>query len=194
MTTGDTEQRAAGPEDVAGAEGVAGTVDVAGTDGVAGAEGAPRRPLFRPEAVEHHARGATERRILDLGERRTAWFFRFLLLLLATLLLVAFTVRADESAKGTTTVVGDGRAAALVLPIGALRRLAPGQQVRVTVDGHRVFGHVASIGEPVAGGPSAVVPAVASLDEPLPLGGEGQVVVRIGRHTLAQLFLGRRGG
>jgi hypothetical protein len=171
VTTGDTDERAAG-----------------------GAEGEPRRPLFRPEAVAHHARGATERRVLDLGERRTSWAFRFLLLLLAALLLTAFTVRADESAKGTATVVGGGRGVRLVLPIGALRRLAPGQPVRVTVGGRQAHGRLSSIGEPVAGGPSAVVPAVASLDAPLPPGAEGEVVVRIGRHTLAQLFLGRRGG
>jgi hypothetical protein len=154
----------------------------------------PRRPLFRPEAVAHHARGQTEHRVLDLGERRTSWAFRLLLLIVATAVVLAFTVRADESAKGTATVGGDGRTVSLVLPIGALRRLAPGQPVRVTVDGRAARGRVTSIGRPVAGGASAQVPVTATLDTALPPGAHGGAVVRIGRHTLAQLLLGRGGG
>jgi hypothetical protein len=149
------------------------------------------RPLFRPEAVEHHARGRTERRVLDLAERRTAWAFRVVMVAVVAALVAAVTVHADESARGSATVRADGRSVTVLLPVGALRRLRPGLPVRVRVAGHAVEGRVSSVGAPVASGGSAVVPVVADLTGDADAGARGSAVVRLGRRTLAALLLGR---
>lgn len=150
-----------------------------------------RRPLFRPEAVAHHARGATERRVLDLGERRTSWAFRFLLLLVVAALVAVFTVRADESAKGTAIVNGDGRHATLTLPVGALGRLAVGQVVHVHAGGHDVSGQLNAAGVPANDGTATTT---AVLDASLPPGVQGGAEVRIARSPLWRLLTGRHGG
>ena len=68
-----------------------------------------KRPLFRPEAVEHHLRGRATARQLDLRERRTTWVFRVLLLALAIGVLLAATIRVDNIVTAPAEVGADGR-------------------------------------------------------------------------------------
>jgi hypothetical protein len=150
----------------------------------------PRAPLFRPEAVEHHARGSTERRTLDLGERRVAWGFRALLVAVAAILVAGFTLHADTETKGPVTVA-DGRVGVVRVPIGALRRLSTDDPVTVHVAGTDVRARITQVGRPEASGDSAVVPLAVVLDAPVAPGATGDATVRLGRHTLAQLLLGR---
>lgn len=147
------------------------------------------RPLFRPEAVEHHARGlVTNRRQLDLSSRTTTSAFRLLLLLIAVALVAAFTIRTDESARGGA--VSTGRETTVLVPIGALPRLRPGQVVRVKVGDRTVEGRITSLGSPTAGPPPAV-PARASFDTEIPAGSYPEAVVRLERHTIAEMLLPR---
>ncbi len=152
------------------------------------------RPLFRPEAVEHHARGRTEQRPLDFGDRRTSWVFRGLVAAVFACVLVGFTVHADVSAKGMGTVGADGHTATLLLPAGAYGRLAAGQRVRLGLPGGDVHATVTSKGRPEARPDGIVVPVVAVLDAPRTAGAQGVAVVRLGHPTLAALLLGRHGG
>jgi hypothetical protein len=152
------------------------------------------RPLFRPEAVEHHARGRADAKPLDLGEGRTSWAFRVLVAVVAVALVVAFTVHADVSARGTGTVDIEGRTATLLLPAGALRRLDAGQRFRLDLAGGAVHGRVLRVGRPAAGAGGVLVPVFASLDEVKRPGAQGVAVVRLGHPTLAALLLGGHGG
>lgn len=147
------------------------------------------RPLFRPEAVEHHARGlVVGQRKLDLTDKTTTRAFRLLLLLFAAALAAAFTIQADESARGAAQV--GGRQATIMLPIGALPRLEAGQLVRVRVGDGWVQGRVLSINRPVAG-PPAAVPVLAVLDAEVPQGEEVDAVVRLDRHSIVAMLLPR---
>lgn len=144
------------------------------------------RPLFRPEAVEAHARGrGADDAGLELREGRTAWAFRGLLLALAVALVVALTVKVDETARGPARV--SGRTAVVDLPVPALGRLRAGQPVRLG----EARGTVSSVGQPVVRGDAAVVPVSATLDRDA---ADGTAVVRLNRRTLAQLLLGRGRG
>lgn len=149
------------------------------------------RPLFRPEAVEHHARGlVTNRRQLDLSNRTTTRAFQVLVLGIVAALVAAFTIRADESARGTAT---DRNGAVVVLvPIGALPKLRPGQLVKVTVGDRVLEGHVTQVGSPVAG-PPAAVPVTTSIRSELP-DDPPEAVVRLNRRAIAEILLpGLRG-
>jgi hypothetical protein len=66
-----------------------------------------KRPLFRPEAVEHHARARVGGRTLDLKEKRTIWLFRGLLLVMLLAVLAAFVVRVDVAGKDHDPSVAD---------------------------------------------------------------------------------------
>lgn len=63
-----------------------------------------KRPLFRPEAVEHHAKARSGGRPLDLRERRTLWLFRGLLAFVVLAVGLAFTIQVDTKAHGRTSV------------------------------------------------------------------------------------------
>jgi hypothetical protein len=151
------------------------------------------RPLFRPEAVEYHARGRSEGKPLDLGERRTGWAFRGLVAVVVLALLAAFTLHADVSTKGTGRVTA-ATTATLLLPAGALRRLHPGQRVRLDLGARHATGEVVTVGQPVAGEGGVAVPVTATLDRPETVGAQGVAVVRLGHPTLAALLLGGHGG
>ena len=146
------------------------------------------RPLFRPEAVEAHARGrGVEDEALDLRENQTTWAYRLLILGLALAIVGGLTVRVEETAHGKATVTGSN--VVVDLPIGALARLREGQLVRL--DG--LTGRVEHINPPTSdrdGRP--VVPVVVTF----PPGSRpvaGDATVRLSRRTFAQLLL-RRGG
>ena len=68
----------------------------------------PKRPLFRPEAVEYHARSQTPNRTLDLHDRRTIWVFRALLLALALAVVFAFSYERPTSIQAGAVVDPDG--------------------------------------------------------------------------------------
>lgn len=146
---------------------------------------APRAPLFRPEAVEAHARGrGGDDEGLELREGRTQWAFRGLLLALLLALGMVLTVEVDETARGALRA--DGATAAVDLPVAALPRLRPGQQVRVGA----VRGTVTTVGQPTAQGDIAVVPVGTTLPPDV----TGTATVRLNRRTLAQLLMGRGRG
>jgi hypothetical protein len=155
------------------------------------------RPLFRPEAVEHHARGRVAPRPLDFAERRTRWAFRGLMAVTLLCVLASLTVRADLSSRGTGQVLDGGHTALLQLPAGAVGRLAEGQRVRLHLPDGEVAGHVLYVDQPRAvAGVGLVVRVNAVLDraEPEPVGAQGTAVVRLGHPTLFALLLGRHGG
>lgn len=144
------------------------------------------RPLFRPEAIEAHARGrGVDDEGLELKEGQTAWAFRLLLVALLLAVLSAFTFEVSETARGETAEV-DGRTAIVTLPAGAAPRLKPGQPVRI--DGN--VGEVTKVrGLVVEGDNNLVV-----IDARFPEGEvrEGKATVTLNRRTLADLLL-RRG-
>jgi hypothetical protein len=135
-----------------------------------------KRPLFRPEAVEHHLRGRAPGRSLDLRERRTVWLFRTLLSVVVAGVLLAATVRVGTTAAGPVVVGRDGRTA-----VTEVRRAEPGAPATVTVGGRAVAARVAS----VAGGE-----VLLALDEPLPAGARGGVTIDLGRSSVLDLLLG----
>lgn len=145
-----------------------------------------RRPLFRPEAVEAHARGrAAGDEGLELREERTTWAFRGLLLALAAALVVAFTYHVDQTVRGPA--VASGRTAVVEVPSGAVPRLRLGQQVRLggangtitTFEGSSLQGNV------------AVVRVRATFDEPV---SSGEATILLSSQTLAELVRRRGNG
>ena len=152
------------------------------------------RPLFRPEAVEHHARGRTEPKPLDLGARRTGWAFRILVVATLVAIAVAFTVHADVSTRGRAELTPSGQIAVVLLPTGALRRLAVGQSVRVQLRGTTAHGRVREVQRPRDVDGTVVVPVLVYLDDLQTPPATGTAVVRLGHPTLAALLLGRHGG
>lgn len=145
------------------------------------------RPLFRPEAVEHHARGlVTNRRQLDLSNKTTTRAFYGLLLLIALALFAALSIEANESARGAAESDDQGNVVVLV-PIGAAQRLRLGQPVTIDHDGRELSGTVVSAGEPLAG-PPAVVPVTTSIRAQL---GDArpEAVIRLDRRRVAYIVL-----
>jgi hypothetical protein len=144
-----------------------------------------QRPLFRPEAVEAHARGrGVEDEGLELKEGRTAWAFRLLLLTLLGAIVLGLTVKVDETARGYARVAG--REATIDLPVGALARVRAGQPVRL----HSARGHVTFVGRPSAAGGVPIVPVLVTFESGEVV--EGEATVTLARRTLAELLL-RRG-
>jgi len=144
------------------------------------------RPLFRPEAIEAHARGrGTDDEGLELREGQTAWTFRLLVLSLVLAIAGGLTVKVDETARGPAHVAGD--TAVVDLPVSAFPRLRPGQQVRL----HDAKGTIVKISQqPFTKDGVTLVPVTVSFPE----GGvsDGNATVRLSRKTLANLLL-RRG-
>lgn len=148
----------------------------------------PNRPLFRPEAIEAHARGrGVEDEGLELKEERTTWAFRLLLLALAVAIAAGLTIRIDETARGRATVAGN--TAVVDLPIGAFPRLKPGLKVKL----HSARGEVSYVGAPsAAAGGVTTVPVTVTFAEGEVVPGEAEVT--LSRRTLAELLLGRGDG
>lgn len=147
----------------------------------------PPRPLFRPEAVEAHARGrGADDEGLELREGQTAWTFRILILLLVLAIAVAFTVRVSETARGQAKVVG-GRVV-VELPVAAGPRINAGDKVRLG----ELKGKVSGIGGPVTH-PNGVtvVEIFATFDEGNPT--PGKATVELSRQTLADLLRRKSG-
>lgn len=143
------------------------------------------RPLFRPEAIEAHARGrGADDEGLDLKEGRTAWSFRVLILLLVGAIVGTLLVNVDETARGKAEVAGSN--ATIELPVDAAPRLREG--LTVTLNGAR--GTVTAISpETTTRGEKAFVTVLATFEEnPV----EGTASVRLSRGTLVSLLLGRR--
>ncbi|HVF03795.1 MAG TPA: hypothetical protein VNA20_03050 [Frankiaceae bacterium] len=145
------------------------------------AETPPKRPLFRPEAVEHHARAKVGNRTLDLRERRVAWLFRGLLVALAAAVALAFTIRTETQARGPAVVDRDGRRATVF--VARTDRLADARTVTLDVGGTEVTGRITGVG-----GPAEVL---VTLDVPAPAGARGSAVIPLGRKSVAALLLGR---
>ncbi len=147
------------------------------------------RPLFRPEAVEYHARGRGADDVqLDLTARGLAWWFRGLAALLVIATVVVFAVRVDETTRGEAFVGPDGRAVTVVVPVGAISRVRPGQAVRY---GGRT-GQVASVGTPVREGDVARLPVVAVFPQRVTVTHDDAVVV-LGRRSLFDVIRRRDG-
>jgi hypothetical protein len=147
------------------------------------------RPLFRPEAVEYHARGRGADDVqLDLTARGLAWWFRALAGLLVAAVLVVFGVHVNETTRGPVVVGPDGRAVTVVVPVGALARLRLGQPVRYA--GHT--GQLASVGAPFAENGIARVPVTAVFDQRVAATRDDAVVV-LGRRSLFDVIRRRDG-
>lgn len=101
------------------------------------------RPLFRPEAVEYHAKARTSHRTLDLKERRTVWLFRGLLVAIVAVVGLAFVIPTRTSVPGTGFVSEDGTEARLT--VVDVRRIEAGQDVTLDVAGTTVTGHVVAV-------------------------------------------------
>ena len=67
------------------------------------------RPLFRQEALEHHARGHHRAEVLEIDPTATAWGYRVILLGLLSLVAFAWLGRVTEYATGPAVVQLDGR-------------------------------------------------------------------------------------
>lgn len=143
------------------------------------------RPLFRPEAVEAHARGrGADDEGLELKEGQTAWAFRLLIIALVLAVLSGLTIKVNETARGQAKVVGG--AMVVDLPVSALPRLHRGQPVRV----NGVDGTIGSDPQPVAEGSTTFVRVTATFEGALPE--PGKATVRLSRKSVANLLL-RRG-
>ncbi len=148
------------------------------------------QPLFRPEAVAHHAAGRRERRTEpQLREHGTVRGFRLLLALLVLALAASYLVRAAETARGEAAANG-GRIAGVTLPAAAAPRLRAGQAVTLHVGNDRATGRVGLVGEPFASDGRAVVPVTVLLDRPLP-SGLGQATVTLSRPRVLELMTSR---
>ena len=144
------------------------------------------RPLFRPEAVEAHARGrGVEDTTLDLKEHRTTWAYRLLILGLVLAILGGLTVRVEETARGKATVAGLN--VVVLLPIGTLPRVEEGQRVRLD----DLTGRVTVVGSPTSDdGGRPVVPVLATFPEGTrPV--DGEATVRLSHRTLFQILVKR---
>jgi hypothetical protein len=144
------------------------------------------RPLFRPEAIEAHARGrGTDDEGLELREGQTAWTFRLLILSLVLAIGAGLTVKVDETARGPAHVAG--QTAVVDLPVSSFLRLRQGQQVRL----HDAKGTIVNISQqPFTKDGVTLVPVTVSFPE-----GDvhdGTATVRLSRKTLKDLLL-RRG-
>ena len=143
----------------------------------------PKRPLFRPEAVEHHARAQVGTRTLELRDRRVAWLFRGLLVALAAAVVLAFTIRTGTEARGAAVVGRDGRRATVF--IARTDRVRDAGRATLTFGGTTVTGVVTG-----TAGPAELV---VTLDQPAPAGARGSAVIPLGRKSIAALLLGRDG-
>lgn len=136
-----------------------------------------KRPLFRPEAVAHHALArAGGNTKLDLRESRTVWLFRGLLVALALAVLLVFAVRADTFATGDVVVGRDGVAATGVVRSS---RVAVGQRVGVEIGGRESHGTVSTVTTRV----------VVTLHEPFPPGARGDATISSGDASVAAVDL-----
>lgn len=134
-----------------------------------------KRPLFRPEAVEHHLRGRATTRQLDLRERRTTWVFRGLLVALAVGVLLAATIRVDNVITTAAAVGPDGRTVVV-----ALSREPSEVVVGVEVQGQPVGTRIDLDGKRV----------VMLLDESFPPGTVVRATVESGESSILDLLLG----
>ena len=145
-----------------------------------------KRPLFRPEAVEYHAKARTSGRTLDLKERRTVWVFRGTLLALLAIVLLAFTITAETTAHGVAAVTGSEAH----VVVGDTRRVKPGQEVTVEVGGTTLEGTVVRVGTDQT---TRLPVVVVALTSPAPGGSaEGTARIRLGRTPIAKLLMGKR--
>ena len=143
-----------------------------------------KRPLFRPEAVEHHARGRVGVRTLDLRVERTIWLFRALLVILAGALLLAFTIPVDHWAGATAVVEADGRTVRLVPD--KTDTIDEGATVTVRIGERSAEAVVAEVVRHDEGPDEGR----AELSSALPAG-TGRARARIGQRSLAMTLLGR---
>lgn len=149
----------------------------------------PKRPLFRPEAVEHHAKARiASGKGLDLRERRTTWLFRGLLVAMVLAVLAAFSVHVDRSVAAPAVVDSSGRVA-FGLPGNLTDSLRVGQDVTLLLDGRELRGTLRQWEQPEDAQNGALV-AVADVPG-APAGERGRVVLRLGRQSVAEQLLGR---
>lgn len=140
----------------------------------------PKRPLFRPEAVEYHARAQTPNRTLDLHDRRTIWVFRGLLLALALAVLFAFSYQRPTSIQAGAVVDPDGSSVTVTVRDADNVDLDAG--VLVTIDGRQ-----SPAESPERVGPEQVRYRLSGGHRP---GAPGVAVVRLEPRSIGSLLLG----
>jgi hypothetical protein len=109
------------------------------------------RPLFRPEAVAHHARSARAGSVLGLSRRALAVPFWLLLAAVVAAACSLFVVHADERARGAARLSGTTEAV-VYLPVAVAGDLRPGMVVRLARAGDPALsGRLLRIDEAVTG-------------------------------------------
>lgn len=174
------------------------------SDARAGGDQTRVRPPFRPEVLEHRARGRTAGRVLPIGGTTTL-AFRLLMTAVGASLALSFVISANQSTSGDALVVGDGSRAVLVLPVGSQPRLRTGLPVRLQLaSGDRLEGVLVGPGQPATtrelrdvlgpdvandGGNDVVAVAEAHLRGPAATAGTtGTGEVRLARRRLAAIL------
>lgn len=135
-----------------------------------------KRPLFRPEAVEHHLRGRVTGRTLDLREGRTTWLFRGLLLALVAMFALAATVRVNTRATVPVAVEEDGRTV-----VARVSRKPSVVVVSVVIDGRQIGTETTVDGQTVT----------MVLDEEFPPRTFGTATIDLGDASVLDLIVGR---
>lgn len=92
--------------------------------------------IFRPEALELHARGAPEpAATLRLGRPWLGWLFWAALVLFAAGVAALWFTRIEETATGPALVDGRSGSVTVLLPAAAAPGLARAEQLRVDLPG-----------------------------------------------------------
>lgn len=143
------------------------------------AETPPKRPLFRPEAVEHHAKARTGGRTLELRDNRVAWLFRGLLAAVAVAVALAFTIRTGTSATGPVVVHNNGRHVSFF--VADPRRIPDDAVATVRAGGVERTARVHQ---------RSAREVLLVADGDLPDGATGSAVVPLGERSVAGLLLG----
>jgi hypothetical protein len=146
----------------------------------------PKRPLFRPEAVEAHARArVVTGGQLDLRERRTTWLFRGLLLGIALAVVVAFTVHVDREVTALGGGPVSGETVRFALPSRMDKTVRVGQPMTLRLGDRELPGRVTALAP--AEGAVLVTAEVPGAPE----GAQGTITVDLGRRSVAEQLMGR---
>ena len=149
---------------------------------------AVRTELFRPEAVAAHAEAAAAGRSLPSSRRLLTQATTGLAAALIAAVGTASVVKVDETSEGTWSTTVDPATATVVVPVGALGRLEPGQTVRF--DAADIEATVSAPAQAIPrtdGGAQALVPV--TIDGQLPANAGGEAVVVLDRRSLLDLVV-----
>ena len=147
-----------------------------------------RPPLFRAEAVEHHARSQHGGRVADVAHQRTAHASWALAAAVVVAVAAGCLVRADESAQGPIQTTGPGVVALVPAAAAQSGGLHSGLPATVRRAGATRRATVVDVGTPVAGAAGReVIPVTLAVDHPGT--GPGHAVIRLRRRAIITLLV-----